>query len=111
MREKGVLPRYEIEDFDKHSVYAVKAPHKNKTKNKSLSEEIYGYVIGKKGQKVVDAVEDVGYTEHKASSRGGRDYGTRVNNNLTRKTLRSLIPVFALTDFLKNNTRNEPRNK
>ena len=108
MKERGVLPKYDIEGFNKSAVYAVSAPEKNKTKNKELTEEIYGYIVGDKGEKVVQPVEQVGYKYSKAS-RGGRDVGERTNNKLTRKTLRAIIPVVGMGSTLKIREKDEKK--
>ncbi len=97
MRSKGVLPKYEIEGFNKNRVFAVAGPESNKTINQPLNKEIYGYILGKKGEQVVQARENLGYEYSKANGRSGRDFGERTNNKMTRKTLRAIIPsIFAL---------------
>jgi hypothetical protein len=94
VREQGILPRYEIEGYGDDILYAIEAPEKNKTINNPLNniERIYGYVLGNKGEHVLDLNEDIGYTHRVAGSRGGRDSGSRSSKKITRKTFRNLIP-------------------
>lgn len=92
VREQGVLPRYEIEGYGDDILYAIEGPEKNKTINQPLETRIYGYVLGDKGEHVLDLNEDLGYTHRVAGSRGSRDSGARSSKKITRKTFRNLIP-------------------
>ena len=107
MRSKGVVPRYEIEGFNKQRVFAVSGPEKNKTINQPHTKEIYGYILGEKGEKVVNTRENLGYEQSKAGV-GGRDHGERTNNKMTRKTLRAIIPsIVALDQYSKQKSKNK----
>ena len=108
LRERGVIPRYEIEGYGDNTVYAIEAPHKNMLKNAKERDlkRIYGYVLGKKGEKVLDLTESLGYDFSKSSARDAGKYSKR---KVSRKTLRNLlIPIIGGSAL--NSKRNEKTN-
>lgn len=108
LREHGVVPRYEIEGYGDNTVYSIEAPHKNMLKNAKGRDltRIYGYVLGKKGEKVLDLTESLGYDFSKSSA---RDVGKYSKRKVSRKTLRNLlIPIIGGSAL--NSKRNEKTN-
>jgi hypothetical protein len=50
LKERGVLPRYDLETFNKDVVIGNEAPSKNYTINKPIEKIIHSEVIGKRGE-------------------------------------------------------------
>ena len=95
MRQKGVSPRYELEGFNERQF--ITTAHGNSrtvTKNKPMKLTI-GYMPGKKGERLLDIVEEVEHTDRHTTH---RDRGDRAPESykLSRKTLASLIPFASL---------------
>lgn len=106
MDEYGAIPRYQMDGFGEHDLFLNNG--KKSAKSKIASE---GYLLGKRGQKVVD-VEDVQYI-HKGVSR--KEIQQRNNGNIDRqdqtenlsmKNLRNVIlPVLGLGALKKKNKK------
>ena len=106
MDEYGAIPRYQMDGFGEHDLFLNNG--KKSSKSNIASE---GYLLGKRGQKVVD-VEDVQYI-HKGVSR--REIQQRNNGNIDRqdqtenlsmKNLRNVIlPVLGLGALKKKNKK------
>lgn len=104
--EYGAIPRYQMDGFGEHDLFLNNG--KKSAKSKIASE---GYLLGKRGEKVVD-VEDVQYI-HKGVSR--KDIQQRNNGNIDRqdqtenlsmKNLRNVIlPVLGLGALKKKNKK------
>ena len=106
MDEYGAIPRYQMDGFGEHDLFL----NNGKTSAKSnIASE--GYLLGKRGQKVVD-VEDVQYI-HKGTSRseiqrrnGGNVDRQDQTENLSMKNLRNVIlPVLGLGALKKKNKK------
>ena len=106
MDQYGAIPRYQMDGFGEHDLFL----NNGKTSAKSnIASE--GYLLGKRGQKVVD-VEDVQYI-HKGVSR--KQIQQRNNGNIDRqdqtenlsmKNLRNVIlPVLGLGALKKKNKK------
>lgn len=106
MDQYGAIPRYQMDGFGEHDLFL----NNGKTSAKSnIASE--GYLLGKRGQKVVD-VEDVQYI-HKGVSR--KQIQQRNNGNIDRqdqtenlsmKNLRNIIlPVLGLGALKKKNKK------
>lgn len=106
MDEYGAIPRYQMDGFGEYDLFLNNG--KKSAKSKIASE---GYLLGKRGQKVVD-VEDVQYI-HKGVSR--KEIQQRNNGNIDRqdqtenlsmKNLRNVIlPVLGLGALKKKNKK------
>lgn len=106
MDEYGAIPRYQMDGFGEHDLFLNNG--KKSAKSKIASE---GYLLGKRGQKVID-VEDVQYI-HKGVSR--REIQQRNNGNIDRqdqtenlsmKNLRNVIlPILGLGALKKKNKK------
>lgn len=106
MDEYGAIPRYQMDGFGEHDLFLNNGKRSAKS---SIASE--GYLLGKRGQKVVD-VEDVQYI-HKGVSR--RQIQQRNNGNIDRqdqtenlsmKNLRNVIlPVLGLGALKKKNKK------
>ena len=77
MKEKGVLPRFELQGFNDDIVIANRAPYKMSTKNKPIDTSIHAEIIGKRGEKKLNKVSNVSNVDRYADSRKGRDTGDR----------------------------------
>ena len=106
MDEYGAIPRYQMDGFGEHDLFLNNG--KKSAKSKIASE---GYLLGKRGEKVVD-VEDVQYI-HKGTSRreiqqrnGGNVDRQDQTENLSMKNLRNVIlPVLGLGALKKKNKK------
>ena len=106
MDEYGAIPRYQIDGFGEHDLFLNNG--KKSAKSKIASE---GYLLGKRGEKVVD-VEDVQHI-HKGVSRreiqqrnGGNVDRQDQTENLSMKNLRNVIlPVLGLGALKKKNKK------
>lgn len=106
MDQYGAIPRYQMDGFGEHDLFLNNG--KTSAKSKIASE---GYLLGKRGQKVVD-VEDVQHI-HKGVSR--KQIQQRNNGNIDRqdqtenlsmKNLRNVIlPVLGLGALKKKNKK------
>lgn len=90
MREKGVVPRYEIEGYGDNNVFLIQGDTKNKTKNKGNIRGAYGYVVGKKGEKRLEIKRPIKTKEDVFTGFGNKKDQGKYNKELkiTRKTLR-----------------------
>lgn len=106
MDEYGAIPRYQMDGFGEHDLFLNNG--KRSAKSKIASE---GYLLGKRGEKVVD-VEDVQYI-HKGVSRSKIQQRNNGNidrqdqtENLSMKNLRNVIlPVLGLGALKKKNKK------
>lgn len=106
MDEYGAIPRYQMDRFGEHDLFLNNG--KKSAKSKIASE---GYLLGKRGEKVVD-VEDVQHI-HKGTSRreiqqrnGGNVDRQDQTENLSMKNLRNVIlPVLGLGALKKKNKK------
>lgn len=106
MDEYGAIPRYQMDGFGEHDLFLNNG--KKSAKSKIASE---GYLLGKRGEKVVD-VEDVQHI-HKGTSRreiqqrnGGNVDRQDQTENLSMKNLRNVIlPVLGLGALKKKNKK------
>lgn len=106
MDEYGAIPRYQMDGFGEHDLFLNNG--KKSAKSKIASE---GYLLGKRGEKVVD-VEDVQHI-YKGTSRreiqqrnGGNVDRQDQTENLSMKNLRNVIlPVLGLGALKKKNKK------
>lgn len=106
MRSKGVVPRYEIEGYGDNKVYVIEANEKNKTKNAGDIKRTYGYILGDKGQKVVDIADEITFDKKYNPDHVGKDNGSYSKNKISRKTLRTIGTAVATGSTLKRPKRN-----
>lgn len=112
MRTKGIVPRYEVEGYGDDIVYAIEASQKNNLKNTNPEKikRTYGYIVGKKGQKVLEIKEDLGVKERRVGSRSSRDSGKQSGRKISRKSLRVVAPLTTGTfAALKNAKENDEK--
>lgn len=107
VRSKGVLPRYEIEGYGRNKVYTIDANEKNKTKNAGDVKRTYGYILGDKGEKILDIREKVDTKKSFYSTGAGKDDGSYSKRKISRKTLRALAPIIAGSSTLKPRQKDE----
>lgn len=106
MHAKGVIPRYEIEGYGDNKVFTIEANPKNKTKNKGDIKRTYGYILGDKGQKVVDIVNEIDFDKKYNPNHIGKDDGSYSKEKISRKTLRTVGTAVAVGSTLKRPKRN-----
>jgi hypothetical protein len=95
MHAKGVKPRYELEGFGDNNVFVIDANTKNKTKNAGDIKRTYGYVVGNKGERLLDIVEKLDVDKRYDVHSGGKDNGKYSKRKISRKTLRTIGAVTA----------------
>lgn len=113
LRNKGVVPRYEVEGYGENKVYVIDANPKNETRNAGDVKRTYGYILGNKGQKIVWPMENTGVEEKRYYSTGaGKDDGSYSKRKISRKTLRSIAPIIgAGSSILKPRQKDEKDKK
>ena len=86
LKERGILPRYDLETFNKDIVIGNKAPFKNYTINRQIKKIIHSEVIGKRGEQKFKAIRPVDVYDKNPSK--NRDKGQRTDEKVTRKSFR-----------------------
>lgn len=86
LKERGILPRYDLETFNKDIVIGNEAPFKNYTINRPIKKIIHSEVIGKRGEQKFKAIRPVDISSKNPSK--NRDKGERTDEKVTRKSFR-----------------------
>ena len=86
LKERGILPRYDLETFNKDVVIGNEAPLKNSTINMPIKKIIHSEVIGKRGEQKFKAIRTVDVSDKNPSK--NRDKGERTDEKVTRKSFR-----------------------
>ena len=86
LKERGILPRYDLETFNKDVVIGNEAPFKNYTINRPIKKIIHSEVIGKRGEQKFKAIRPIDVSDKNPSK--NRDKGERTDEKVTRKSFR-----------------------
>ena len=86
LKERGILPRYDLETFNKDVVIGNEAPFKNYTINRPIKKIIHSEVIGKRGEQKFKAIRPIDVSDKNPSK--NRDSGERTDEKVTRKSFR-----------------------
>ena len=86
LKERGILPRYDLETFNKDVVIGNEAPFKNHTINRPIKKIIHSEVIGKRGEQKFKAIRPIDVSDKNPSK--NRDSGERTDEKVTRKSFR-----------------------
>lgn len=86
LKERGILPRYDLETFNKDVVIGNEAPSKNSTINRPIKKIIHSEVIGKRGEQKFKAIRPINVSDQTPSKH--RDKGERTDEKVTRKSFR-----------------------